>query len=87
MAILRGKRLGPVFTINQGMGEPTLIQNVDTPGDSRACVHLDPSGRILVAGNMMHGKEGVRVVPASLVVSRRMNEGWVNATTDPKGSS
>ncbi len=35
MAILSGKRLGPVFTINQGTGEPTLIQNVDTPGDSR----------------------------------------------------
>ena len=63
-----------VFAINQETGEPTLIQNVDTRGIHVRTFALDPSGRILVAGNMMQlsvrDKDGVKTVPASLAVFR-----------------
>lgn len=42
-----------VFSINQDTGEPTLIQNADTRGIHTRAFALDPSGRILVAANMM----------------------------------
>ena len=42
-----------VFAINQETGEPTLIQNVDTRGIHTRTFALDPSGRLLVAANMM----------------------------------
>jgi hypothetical protein len=68
-----------VFAINQDTGEPTLIQNVDTRGIHTRTFALDPSGRILVAGNMMElsvrDKDGVHVVPASLAVFRVRNDG------------
>jgi len=68
-----------VFAINQNTGEPTLIQNVDTRGIHVRTFALDPSGRILVAGNMMEisvrDKDGVKTVPASLVVFRVQSDG------------
>ena len=68
-----------VFAINQETGEPTLIQNVDTRGIHVRTFALDPSGRILVAGNMMQlsvrGKDGVSTVPASLAVFRVRSDG------------
>ena len=68
-----------VFSINQDTGEPTLIQNVDTRGIHTRTFALDPSGRILVAGNMMQlavrDKNGVKTVPASLAVFRVRNDG------------
>lgn len=68
-----------VFAINQDTGEPTLIQNVDTRGIHVRTFALDPSGRILVAGNMMQlavrDKEGVKTVPASLAVFRVRADG------------
>jgi 6-phosphogluconolactonase len=68
-----------VFAINQDTGEPTLIQNVDTRGIHGRTFALDPSGRILVAGNMMQmsvrGKDGVNAVPASLAVFRVRSDG------------
>jgi 6-phosphogluconolactonase len=68
-----------VFTINQSTGEPTLIQNIDTRGIHARTFALDPSGRILIAGNMMqmsvHGKDGVKTVPASLAVFRVRSDG------------
>ena len=68
-----------VFAINQETGEPTLIQNVDTRGIHTRTFALDPSGRILVAGNMMElsvrDKDGVKIVPASLSVFRVSNDG------------
>jgi len=68
-----------VFAINQDTGEPTLIQNVETRGIHARTFGLDPSGRILVAGNMMQlsvrdGK-GVSAVPASLAVFRVRDDG------------
>ncbi len=68
-----------VFAINQQTGEPTLIQNVDTRGIHARTFALDPSGRILVAGNMMElavrDKNGVSKVPASLAVFRVQLDG------------
>jgi 6-phosphogluconolactonase len=68
-----------VFAINQDTGEPTLIQSIDTRGIHVRTFALDPSGRILVAGNMMqlavHDKEGVHTVPASLAVFRMRSDG------------
>jgi 6-phosphogluconolactonase len=68
-----------VFAINQDTGEPTLIQNVDTRGIHVRTFALDPSGRILVAGNMMqmavHEKDGVKTVPASLAVFHVQSDG------------
>jgi len=68
-----------VFSINQDTGEPTLIQNADTRGIHTRTFALDPSGRILVAANMMelpvrYGN-GVRTVPASLAVFRVRDDG------------
>lgn len=68
-----------VFAINQDTGEPTLIQNVDTRGIHPRTFALDPSGRILVAGNMMQlsvrDGEGVSAIPASLAVFRVRGDG------------
>jgi len=68
-----------VFAINQATGEPTLIQNIDTRGIHVRTFALDPSGRILVAGNMMQlsvrDKDGLKIVPASLAVFRVRSDG------------
>ena len=68
-----------VFSINQDTGEPTLIQNADTRGIHTRTFALDPSGRILVAANMMElpvrDAKGVRTVPASLAVFRVRDDG------------
>jgi 6-phosphogluconolactonase len=68
-----------VFAINQDTGEPTLIQRVDTRGIHVRTFALDPSGRILVAGNMMQlavrDNDGVKIVPASLAVFRARSDG------------
>jgi len=40
-----------VYAINQQTGEPTLIQSADTHGTSPRTFALDPSARVLVAGN------------------------------------
>ena len=63
-----------VFAINQETGEPTRIQNMDTHGIHVRTFALDPSGRILIAGNMMElavrEKDTVKTVPASLALFR-----------------
>lgn len=68
-----------VFSINQNTGEPMLIQNADTQGIHARTFALDPSGRILVAANMMplsvREAQGVRTVPASLAVFRVRDDG------------
>ena len=68
-----------VFAINQETGEPTLIQNADTRGIHTRTFALDPSGKILVAANMMQlvvrGSGGVSTVPASLAVFRVQSDG------------
>jgi hypothetical protein len=74
-----GENTIAVFAINPETGEPTLIQNVETRGIHVRTFALDPSGRILVAGNMMQlavrDKNGVSIVPASLAVFRVRSDG------------
>jgi 6-phosphogluconolactonase len=73
-----------VFAINQESGEPTLIQNVETRGIHVRTFALDPSGKILVAGNMMQmsvrDNSGVATVPASLAVFRVRSDGKLDFT-------
>ena len=68
-----------VYTIDQSTGEPTLIQNEDTRGSYPRTFSIDPSGRILVAGNQapLPVRDGnrVRIVPASLAVFRIGEDG------------
>lgn len=68
-----------VFAINQETGEPTRIQNMDTHGIHVRTFAIDPSGRILIAGNMMElavrEKDGVKTVPASLAIFRVHGDG------------
>lgn len=44
-----------VFAIDQATGEPTLIQHADTHGIFPRTFGIDPTGRILVAGNEQAG--------------------------------
>ena len=74
-----GENTIAVFSINQDTGEPTLIQNADTRGIHTRTFALDPSGKILVAANMMElpvrGANGLSTVPANLAVFRVRGEG------------
>lgn len=68
-----------VYSINQGTGEPTMIQSIDTQGISPRTFAIDPSGRILIAANedALFVREGqdVRTVSASLVLYRVGTDG------------
>ena len=68
-----------VYAINERTGEPTVIQHADTHGIHPRTFHIDPSGRILVAANLLPllVKDGatVRTVPASLSVFRIGGDG------------
>ena len=46
-----GENTIAVFSINQSTGEPTLIQNIDTHGIHPRTFTIDPTSRMLVAGN------------------------------------
>ena len=74
-----GENTIAVFAINQNTGEPTLIQNIDTRGISARTFALDPSGRMLVAGNqvpfLVRRGSTVTTVPASLAVYRVGDDG------------
>ena len=63
-----------VYSIDPATGEPSLVQHVDTRGIHCRTVHIDPSGRLLVAAHIMPltVKDGaaLRTVPASLAMFR-----------------
>lgn len=68
-----------VYSINQQTGEPSLIQSADSHGFSPRTFALDPTGRILIAGNQVpfavrRGSD-VASVPASLAVYRVRDDG------------
>jgi 6-phosphogluconolactonase (cycloisomerase 2 family) len=68
-----------VFSVNQETGEPTLIQHIDTKGIFPRTFALDPTGKVLVAGNedpwlVREGDEIVKV-PASLVTFKVGDDG------------
>lgn len=63
-----------VYSIDQGTGEPTPIQHIETRGIHPRTFHVDPSGRLLVAQhnlpvNVRDGDK-VRAVQAGLSVFR-----------------
>jgi 6-phosphogluconolactonase (cycloisomerase 2 family) len=70
-----------VYTIDQQTGEPTLIQNADTHGAEPRTFALDPSARMLVAGNQTaifaaaESNDAAKMIPASLAVFRVRNDG------------
>jgi 6-phosphogluconolactonase len=68
-----------VYAIDQGTGEPKLIQSADTRGFHARTFHIDPSGRMVVAANIMpllvRDDATVRRVPASLSVFRIGGDG------------
>ena len=55
-----------VYAINQKTGEPTLIQSIDTQGNSARTFTLDPQGKLMIAGNQVPAG----AVPASMAVYR-----------------
>jgi len=63
-----------VFAIDAASGEPKLIQNIDTSGIHCRNLHIDPSGRLLVASHIIglpvKDGAGSRFVPACLSVFR-----------------
>ena len=63
--------ISPCIRIDTKTGEPTRIQNIDTHGAEPRTFALDPSSRILVAGNQtaIHNEKG-DMIPASLAVYR-----------------
>jgi 6-phosphogluconolactonase (cycloisomerase 2 family) len=68
-----------VFQIDQETGEPVLIQSADTHGFSPRTFSIDPSGRLLVAGNqaalaVRDGNE-IRTVAPGLTVFRIQDDG------------
>jgi 6-phosphogluconolactonase (cycloisomerase 2 family) len=52
MVYAGGENTIVVYSINQTTGEPTLIQSIDTHGLFPRTFALDPSAKLLVAGNM-----------------------------------
>ena len=68
-----------VFSLDEGTGEPTLIQTEDTRGMHVRTFHIDPGGRVLVAANMttrnVCAGEEVRAVPGGLSLYRIGSDG------------
>ncbi|HEY6619784.1 MAG TPA: beta-propeller fold lactonase family protein [Steroidobacteraceae bacterium] len=68
-----------VFAIDQGTGEPTLMQQIDAHGAHPRTFSIDASGRVLIAASLgpMALREGGqnRVVPAGLSVFRIEQDG------------
>jgi len=68
-----------VFAIDPSTGAPTRIQNIDTRGFGTRTFTIDPSGRLLVAGNLMPlsvpAASGYDEVPASLALFRIGDDG------------
>ena len=73
-----------VFEIDPRSGEPTRVQTEDTRGMYPRTFHIDPSGRLMVVGNMSayneRDRDGVRVVPAGLSVFRIAPDGRLTFT-------
>src|SRR5262249_24988455 len=59
-----------VFSLDETSGEPTLIQNEDVRGIHPRTFSLDPSGRMLIAANILPAQvrdgSAVKTVPANL---------------------
>ncbi len=68
-----------VYALDQATGEPTLIQHIETHGFGVRTFSIDPSGQLMVAGNLMEldvrDGGGYRTIPTSLVLYRIGSEG------------
>jgi 6-phosphogluconolactonase len=68
-----------VFSINETTGEPTLIQHIDTLGIFPRTFGIDPTGKVLVAGNedpwWVRKGDKIERVPASLVTFKIGDDG------------
>lgn len=68
-----------VYALDPASGEPSLIQNIDTYGFGVRTFSIDPSGQLMVAGNLMaldvREGTGYRTIPASLVLYRIGSDG------------
>jgi 6-phosphogluconolactonase len=68
-----------VFAIDQGTGEPTLIQNEDVRGIYPRTFALDPSARMLAVTNMepklVRDGAGLKTVPANIATFRIGTDG------------
>jgi 6-phosphogluconolactonase len=74
-----GENSVAVFSINQTIGEPTLIQNADGHGNYLRTFNVDPTGKLLIAAPLwaMAVRDGdtVTTLPAGLVLYRVGNDG------------
>jgi 6-phosphogluconolactonase (cycloisomerase 2 family) len=74
-----GENTIAVFEIDQETGEPTPIQIADSGGLSPRTFGLDPTGQILVVGNLsptiLHDGASLTEVPANLAVFRIGQDG------------
>ena len=74
-----GENTIAVFSINQSTGEPTLIQNIDTHGIHARTFTIDPTGKMLVAGNLrpLPVKDGntYRDLPAGMATYHMAEDG------------
>ncbi len=71
-----------VFELDLETGEPKLIQNEDSRGLFPRCFALDPSGRVLIAGNLrpsvVRDGNGTHEVPAGLTVFTVADDGTLS---------
>jgi 6-phosphogluconolactonase len=74
-----GENTIAVFAIDQATGEPKLIQAIDTHGYHPRTFSIDPSGRMLVAANLLaqpvKDGDGLKVQPATLSTYRISKNG------------
>ena len=71
-----------MYAIDSKTGEPTRIQNADTHGAEPRTFALDPTNRVLVAGNQTAIQAGsgaaAKTIPASLAVFRVRDDGTLD---------
>lgn len=80
MAVPGGENNIVVYRIDPATGEPTAIQHMDTRGLYCRTFHIDPSGRLLVAANIISldyqdAGGAITRVPASLALFRIADDG------------
>jgi 6-phosphogluconolactonase len=74
-----GENSVAVFSIDQVSGEPRMVQTIDTHGYHPRTFSIDPSGRMLVAANLLampvRDGDGVKTQPATLSTYRIGDDG------------
>jgi 6-phosphogluconolactonase len=65
-----GENTVAVFSINDATGEPAMMRSIDTHGFHPRTFSIDPTGRMLVVGNLLEVSvrdgDGTKVQPATL---------------------